>query len=370
MENLKRTPLHSKHVSLGAKMVPFGGWDMPVQYKEGILAEHHHTRKAVSLFDTCHMGEFIVKGKNVSQELDKIFPRAVVDQKVGFARYNFLLSDNGTVMDDLLIYRMGEEEFMIVVNAGTVKSDATRLRELLPPGISLVNESDKTGKLDLQGPKTAEIMEKIGFKRAELPTGYKWIKTTVKGIPAIVSRTGYTGELGFEFYVAAEKVGELWDYLLSFPEVKPAGLGARDTLRLEVGYPLYGHEMDENTTPVEAGFSPILNLEKRTSNFMCEKILRDPAKKTKTLVGIVLEGRRAARVGNKVFATYGKEIGTVTSGMFSPILEKAIALAFVCPKCGLVSGSKVNLDIGGKPFPGEVVEMPFYKEGTVRMKIA
>lgn len=370
MENLKRTPLYSKHVLLGAKMVPFGGWDMPVQYKEGILAEHHHTRKAVSLFDTCHMGEFIVKGKNAAQELDKIFPRAVADQKIGFARYNFLLSDRGTVMDDLIIYRMGEEEFMIVVNAGTIETDAVRIKSLLPNTISFVNESDKTGKLDLQGPKTLEIMEKIGFKRGELPTGYKWIKTTIKGIPAIISRTGYTGELGFEFYVAADKVGELWDYLLSFSEVKPAGLGARDTLRLEVGYPLYGHEMDENTTPIEAGFSPILNLEKRTSGFMCEKILRDPAKKTKTLIGIVLEGRRAARAGNKLLTTDGKEIGTVTSGMFSPILEKAIALAFVCPKSDLGPGSKVNLEIGGKPFSGEVVEMPFYKDGTVRMKIA
>jgi len=213
-------------------------------------------------------------------------------------------------------------------------------------------------------------MEKIGFKRADLPTGYKWTKATVKGIPAIVSRTGYTGELGFEFYVAADKVGELWDYLLSFPEVRPAGLGARDTLRLEVGYPLYGHEMDENTTPIEAGFSPILNLENRTSNFMCEKILKDPAKKTKTLIGVVLDGRRAARAGNKVLTIDGsKEIGTVTSGMFSPILEKAIALAFVSPEYTFVPGDKINLEIGGKPFPGEVVEMPFYKAGTVRMKI-
>ncbi len=369
MENLKMTPLHDKHVSLGAKMVPFGGWDMPVQYNGGILAEHHHTRKAVSLFDTCHMGEFIIRGKNASQELDKIFPRAVADQKIGFARYNFLLSDRGTVMDDLLIYRMGEEEFMIVVNAGTIESDATRIRSLLPSSILFVDESDKTGKLDLQGPKTVEIMEKIGFKKADLPGVYKWIKTTVKGIPAIVSRTGYTGELGFEFYVAADNVGELWDYLLSFPEVKPAGLGARDTLRLEVGYPLYGHEMDENTTPGEAGFDPILKLDKRLSSFMCEKILKDPTKKTKKLIGVVLEGRRAARAGSKVLSTDGKEIGTVTSGMFSPILEKAIALTFVHPQYNFVPGDKINLEIGGKPFPGEVAEMPFYKTGTVKSGI-
>lgn len=369
MENLKKTPLHSRHVSLGAKMVPFGGWDMPVQYKEGILAEHRHTRKTVSLFDTCHMGEFIIKGKRVAQELDRIFPRAVADQKIGTARYNFLLSDRGTVMDDLLIYRMGEEEFMMVVNAGTIEPDAERIKKLLPNTISFMDESDKTGKLDLQGPKTAEIMEKLGFNKGDLPDFYKWIKTTVNGIPAILSRTGYTGELGFEFYVDAGKVGELWDYLLSFPEVKPAGLGSRDTLRLEVGYPLYGHEMDENTTPVEAGFSAILNLENRTSSFMSEKILKDPAKKTKTLIGVVLEGRRAARAGNKVLTMDGKEIGIITSGMFSPILEKAIALAFVFPQCTFVPGDKINLEIGGTPFPGVVVEMPFYKNGTVRTKV-
>ncbi len=368
MDNLRRTPLYEKHVNLGAKMVPFGGWDMPVQYKDGILAEHHHTRKIVSIFDTCHMGEFIIKGNDSAQALDKIFPRAVADQKVGVARYNFLLSDKGTVMDDLLLYRMAEEEFMIVVNAGTIDSDFARIKSLLPNSLNVLNESEKTGKLDLQGPKAAEIMEKLGLAKSELPSNYKWIKTSVRGIPAIVSRTGYTGELGFEFYVSADKVGELWDILFSFEEVKPAGLGSRDTLRLEVGYPLYGHEMDENTTPVEAGFSPILGLEKR-SNFICESILKDKSKITKTLVGIVLEGRRAARAGNKVLTVNGKEIGAVTSGMFSPIIEKAVALAFVCPESGLVPGSKVNLEIGGKQFPGDVVEMPFYKNGTVRMKI-
>lgn len=368
MNNLRRTPLYEKHVNLGAKMVPFGGWDMPVQYKDGILAEHHHTRKVVSLFDTCHMGEFIIKGKDAAQSLDKIFPRAVADQKVGIARYNFLLSDKGTVMDDLIIYRMADEEFMIVVNAGTIDSDFTRIKSLLPDSLYISNDSEKTGKLDLQGPKAAEITDKLGLKRAELPSNYKWIKTIVKGIPSIISRTGYTGELGFEFYVPANRVGELWDILLSFKEVNPAGLGSRDTLRLEVGYPLYGHEMDENTTPVEAGFGPILGLEKR-SNFMCESILKDSSKVTKSLVGIVLEGRRAARAGNKVLTVDGKEIGTVTSGMFSPIIEKAVALAFVSPKSGLIPGSKVNLEISGKPFPGDVVEMPFYKNGTVRMKI-
>ena len=367
MEDLKRTPLFEKHLSLNAKMVPFGGWEMPVQYPEGILAEHHHTRKVVSLFDTCHMGEFRIKGPGVAEALDRIFPRAVASQKPGSARYNFLITDEGTVMDDLLIYRMGEEEFLIVVNAGTIAPDAARIKSLLPSNITFEDESTATGKLDLQGPKAAEIMQKLGFEISELPTNYKWIKTEVHGIPALLSRTGYTGELGFEFYVAADKVSELWDIIMKFPEVKAAGLGARDTLRLEVGYPLYGNEMDEKTTPVEAGFGPMIGITKR-SNFTAENILKDPNHVKKVLTSIVLEGRRAARHGTAVMNEAGEEIGEITSGMFSPLLEKAVALAYVKAEKRLNIGDKVLLGSAKKPLMGEVIEPPFYKEGTVRMK--
>ena len=169
MEELKKTPLNAKHVLLGAKMVAFGGWDMPVQYSEGILAEHRHTRKSVSLFDTCHMGEFKITGPKAATDLDWIFPRAVANQKVGTARYNFLLSDKGTVMDDLLIYRMGEEEFLLVVNAGTIDSDAARLKSLLSDSTKFINESATTAKLDLQGPLSADILEKIGLAKDQLP---------------------------------------------------------------------------------------------------------------------------------------------------------------------------------------------------------
>jgi aminomethyltransferase len=368
MKNLKSTPLNAKHVLLGAKMVPFGGWDMPVQYSEGILAEHRHTRKQVSLFDTCHMGEFIIKGPSAAADLDWIFPRAVANQKVGTARYNFLLSDHGTVLDDLLIYRMDEEEFLIVVNAGTIDNDATRLRSLLSESTELIDESPVTGKLDLQGPLSADILEKLGFKKNELPKNYKWIKTSINGIPTLLSRTGYTGELGFEFYVSSDKINELWNILTAFSEVKPAGLGARDTLRLEAGFPLYGNEMDEETTPVEAGFSPMIGLEKRT-NFIAENILKDPSKITKILTPIILEGRRAARHGNAVSLMDGREIGIVTSGMFSPLLEKAIALAYIKSEHKLQVDDEVLLKVGTTTLPGRVVTAPFYKDGTVRMKI-
>ena len=368
MEELKRTPLNAKHVSLGAKMVPFGGWDMPVQYEEGILAEHRHTRKSVSLFDTCHMGEFRIKGPKAAADLDWIFPRAVANQKVGTVRYNFLLTDKGTVMDDLLIYRMGEKEFLLVVNAGTIDSDAARLKSLLSDSTEFIDESSGTGKLDLQGPLSADVLEKLGFEKSELPKNYKWIKTSINGIPTLLSRTGYTGELGFEFYVSADKVSDLWDILSVFPEVKPAGLGARDTLRLEVGFPLYGNEMDENTTPVEAGFESMIELESR-ENFIGENILKDPSKITKVLTPIILEGRRAARHGDGVLSENGERIGIVTSGMFSPLLEKAIALTYIEAQHKLEIGNKVLLKIGTKTLPGFVVSFPFYKEGTVRLKV-
>jgi aminomethyltransferase len=369
MSELKRTPLFEKHLSLNAKMVPFGGWEMPVQYPEGILAEHHHTRKNVSLFDTCHMGEFRIKGPGIAEILDGIFPRAVANQKVGTARYNFLISDEGTVLDDLLIYRMDEEEFFLVVNAGTIDSDAARIKSLLPDSIIFEDESDGIGKLDLQGPKAVDIMEKLGFVKSDLPAFYKWIKTEVNGIPALLSRTGYTGELGFEFYVAEDKVAELWDILIGYEEVKPAGLGARDTLRLEVGYPLYGNEMDDKTTPVEAGFAPMIGLAKRKGNFIADSILKDPGHMKKVLTPIVLDGRRAARHGDIVMNEAEEEIGIVTSGMFSPLLEKAVVLAYVDSEKKLNVGDKTLLKVGRKPLVGEVVEPPFYKDGTVRIKL-
>jgi aminomethyltransferase len=368
MDGLKRTPLNAKHVSLGAKMIPFGGWEMPVQYPEGILAEHRHTRKYVSLFDTCHMGEFRIKGPKAAADLDWIFPRSVADQKIGTARYNFLLTDKGTVMDDLLIYRIDENEFLLVVNAGTIDSDAARLKSLISDSTEFIDESAATGKLDLQGPMSADVLQKIGFEKGNLPKNYKWIKTSVKGIPVLLSRTGYTGELGYEFYASSDKICELWDILSAFAEVKPAGLGARDTLRLEVGFPLYGNEMDENTTPVEAGFGPMIKIENRT-NFIAENILKDPSHVKKVLTSIVLEGRRAARHGDIVLSDADKEIGIVTSGMFSPLLEKAIALAYVNTEDKLEIDDKVSLKIGNKFLPGVVVSFPFYKEGTVRMKI-
>ncbi|MFA6566959.1 MAG: glycine cleavage system aminomethyltransferase GcvT [Victivallales bacterium] len=362
-ENLKITPLNDRHIQLGAKMVPFAGWNMPVQYKEGIIAEHSHTRKHVSVFDIFHMGEFRVKGKNSAIALDRILARPVADQKPGTCRYGFLLTEKGTVVDDLIVYRIDDNEFFIVVNAGTRDADAARFRELLPKDVSFADESDATAKIDLQGPESADVLVSLGLEKESLPAYYRWIKTRISGIPCILSRTGYTGELGFEIYFPADKSGTMWDILLGQKNVKPVGLGARDTLRLEMGYPLYGHELNLETTPVEAGFAQILKLgEKR--DFIGAEILRTSQPK-KRLAGIELDGRRAAREGTPVFIS-GRESGKVSSGTFSPSLGKAIALAYFNGESEISVGTEVELVTDRFRITGKTTSVPFYKNGTAR----
>jgi len=364
--NIQNTPLYKKHTELNARMVPFAGWNMPVQYNEGIIAEHIHTRESVSIFDICHMGEFRVTGDGAANAMEGIFPRSVISQKVGSCRYNFLLTDSGTLIDDLIIYRIDEDEFFIVVNAGTKDGDLLRLRELLPENIQIVDESDSTAKLDLQGPGSANVLEHIGITKKELPGYYKWIKTEIAGTPLLLSRTGYTGELGFELYFNADDAEKIWDLLIEQEDVKPAGLGARDTLRLEMGYPLYGHEMDIKTTPIEAGFGRMLNLDNDRQFPGCE-ILRNTSPK-KQLLGILLEGRRAAREGSEITIN-GKTVGKVSSGVFSPSMGVAIAMGYFDTDLNLPPGTDIELSVGRTTIPGKITSIPFYKSSTVRVKL-
>ncbi len=351
-------------------MVPFAGWSMPVQYADGIIAEHNHTRQHAAIFDICHMGEFIVKGNGAAASLDHILARPVYNQQVGVCRYNFLLNPDGKVMDDLIVYRMGEEEFFIVVNAGTRYGDAEQISSNLPEGIEFTDVSDSTAKLDLQGPESAEVLVEAGLASAALPDYFHWTKTVINSVPCLLSRTGYTGELGFELYFDADKAVEMWQYLLTLKGVKPAGLGARDTLRLEMGYALYGHELNLATTPIEAGYADMLKLDANPArNFIGKNALTGdaPAKK---LVGIALDGRRAAREGAIVFSFDGcTVIGKVTSGAFAPSLGVAVAMAYVNMEAGIDPGSKVILEAGRTQIPGTVCELPFYKNGSVRKKL-
>ena len=363
-EKLLETPLAAEHVRLGAKMVPFAGWNMPVQYTEGILAEHHHTRKEVSLFDICHMGEFRLKGTDSVQKLDHALARAVADQPCGVCRYNFLLNEQGGVIDDLIVYRISETEFFIVVNAARREIDFNTLKERLGGGMEFCDESDRTAKLDLQGPKSAEVLARLGLQPETLPKYYHFMPVKLLGLDMLLSRTGYTGELGFELYFDAAEAVRIWRALLDDPEVKPAGLGARDTLRLEMGYPLYGHELNEETTPVEGGFGAMLKLENSTRDFIGSAALRQrkPAKK---LIGLKLDGRRAARAGMTVLAD-GKAVGTVTSGAFAPSLNCAVAMAVVTPEAA--EKTAFEIDLQRAKVTASKHDFPFYTEGTARKK--
>lgn len=360
MEELQTTPVRDYHEALGARMTPFAGWLMPIQYTDGILAEHQHTREQVSLFDCCHMGQFRITGNSAAAELDALMPRLSSTLRPGRCRYNFLLADDGTVIDDLLVYRLAENEFMLVVNAGTQNDDAAHVQAHLSAELMFRNESRDTAKFDLQGPGMDKVLAKAGFDLEQLPRYFAWTQAEVAGIPCLLSRTGYTGERGVELYFSAARAGEMWQALLDISPTRPAGLGARDTLRLEMGYPLYGHELSRSLTPLEAGFGDLIHWD---HEFVGREALRRREPKVKG-IGICLNGRRAARAGAEVQMA-GKTIGTVSSGSFSPSLKTAVALAFLQVE-NAVAGRSVQVAVGRGMAEGTLVQPPFYRQGSVR----
>lgn len=366
---LLNTALLQEHLALGARMVPFAGWNMPVQYPEGILAEHQHARTKAALFDICHMGEFLIRGPNARPALDYIFARPVRDQKPGTCRYNFLLNEQGGTIDDVILYCLSDQDFFLVVNASRIEHDLAQLQKNLPAGVHLENISAQSAKIDLQGPQSAAVLLSLpGWENVVLPKYFHWSLEQLCGREIIYSRTGYTGELGFEIYCSPDTAAEVWQLLLAHPDVRPAGLGARDTLRLEMGMTLYGHELDEQTTPMEVGMGAMLKIQEFPErDFLGKKALLDSRPK-KFLKGISLPGRRAARNGNAVLSANGTPLGTVTSGGFAPSLGQAIALAFL--QQNLPPGTPVLLDAGGKvPLEGVLCSLPFYQHGTARQKL-
>jgi aminomethyltransferase len=359
------TILEETHRKLGARMAPFAGWVMPIQYPTGILAEHQHTRECASLFDICHMGEFRLKGPAAAQTLDRLLPRSASRQKIGTCRYNFLLSDQGTVRDDLIVYRLAQDEFFIVVNAGNLAGDAAWLRANLSGVCTFRDESAATGKLDLQGPLARKILTDFGAAPDELPAYFHWTHLTLFDCPLLISRTGYTGELGYELYLPTDRVQEIWTRLLEHPKLNPAGLGARDTLRLEMAYPLHGHELDLNTTPIEAGFAAMFKPEPR--EFIGAEALKRPPEKH--LVGLLLEGRRAARNGSTIWNSAGEAVGMVTSGSFAPSLGQAVALGYIKGSAPPTKGARYWLASPPEQkgcLPAVTVDLPFYRQGSLK----
>jgi len=355
-EDLKRTPLHACHVEAGARLVEFAGWEMPVQYA-GVIEEHRAVRNAAGLFDVSHMGEVRVRGAGAESFLQRLTPNDVSKLTPGRAHYSGLLTDRGTYIDDLLIYRLAADDFLVVVNASNAPRDFEWIASRAGGKAEVVNESDRWALIALQGPKAKEILEPLSPGASELRY-YGFRQGQVDGRPALISRTGYTGEDGFELYVDPEDAPALWRRLVE-AGASPAGLGARDTLRLEAAMALYGHEIDETTTPWEAGLAWIVKLDK--GDFLGRDAL--VAQKTegppRKLVGFEVEGRGIARQGHAVVSE-GGTVGTVTSGTWSPTFEKALGLAYVPPDKA-APGTPLTLDVRGRQLAARVVETPFYR---------
>ena len=343
-------------------MAPFAGWEMPIQYR-GILQEHAHTRQQASVFDTCHMGEFEITGPAAESDLESLLTQRVSTLKPGQCRYGYLLREEGGVLDDLMVFRRGPDHFFVVVNAGTRGTDADWMLANLSPGTRFEDLSPGRGKLDVQGPAARPALERaLGVSLPDL--GYfRFVDLELAGIPVTLSRTGYTGEFGYELFLPAASVEALWGAITATGEILPAGLGARDTLRLEAGYPLYGHELSTDRSPVAASRGGFIHIQKELIGkpFVVKEIEQGVSR---YLAGLRFESKRAARAGDVVLAA-GEEVGEVTSGSLAPRLGVAVAMAYVDAALS-TPGTHLELAIRGGTLPATVVEMPFYREGTAR----
>ncbi|MFW5904787.1 MAG: glycine cleavage system aminomethyltransferase GcvT [bacterium] len=367
-ETLRTTPLHDEHTRLGAKMVPFAGYRMPVQYASGARAEHRAVREAVGLFDVSHMGEFHLEGPQALELLRRVAANDAGSLDVGQAQYSVLLTDQGTVIDDLLVYRTGEERYLLVVNAATRKGDWDWIGSHAGGlDLELEDRSDETALLALQGPGAQEVLQPLTDVELDDVAFYRFAHGQVAGVPALVSRTGYTGEDGFEIYHAAERAPEVWRALLEAGEsagIEPAGLAARDILRLEVGYPLYGNDLDREHTALEAGLGWVVKLDRH--DFVGrEALLRQKDEGVpRRLTGIRLTERGFPRPGYAVVHD-GREVGQVTSGTVSPSLETGIALAYL-PAELASPGTSVAVRVRDRDVEGVTQRPPFYEDGSLR----
>jgi aminomethyltransferase len=358
---MKKTKLHAQHIQLGARMGEFGGWDMPIQYA-GILQEHEHTRTKASIFDICHMGEFELAGPSALADLDRLLTCNIETLAVGQVRYGFMLNDEGGVIDDLTCYRLDSERYMLVVNAGTAPVDAEWIKDRISQETRFTDLSPDIAKLDVQGPRSRDVLEDVfGCTLPDL--GYFRAKEfEAMGSSCILSRTGYTGEWGYEIYLPNEVAGALWNKILEHELAAPGGLGARDTLRLEMGYPLYGHELSPGRSPVATSRGAFIDMKKDFIGKAC--VQADLDNSAFKLIGLRFDSKRAAREHDKVYHDEVK-VGAVTSGSLAPSLGVAVAMAFVESVYSEL-GQVLQVDIRGKKFSAEVVELPFYKNGTAR----
>lgn len=359
---MKNTALTETHEALGAKIVPFAGYNMPVQY-EGVNAEHETVRNAVGVFDVSHMGEFLIEGEHALDLIQKISSNDATKLTIGKAQYSCLPNDNGGIVDDLIIYKIKEDAFLLVVNASNIEKDWNWIRSKNDNGATMRDLSEDYSLLAIQGPKAIEAMQSITSHDLSAIKFYNFIVGDFAGIEhVIISATGYTGSGGFEIYCKNSEVKQVWDKVLEAGAdfgIKPIGLAARDTLRLEMGYCLYGNDIDDSTSPIEAGLGWITKFTKEFTNSEALKAEKARGSERK-LIAFELDDRGIPRHGYDIVDGSGKKIGVVTSGTMSPSLGKGIGLGYV-PTIFSDENSKINIQIRKNAIPATVVKLPFYK---------
>ncbi len=362
---LKYTPFHAFHKAAGAKLVDFAGFEMPLRYT-GDVREHQLVRTGAGVFDISHMGEFDVRGPGAVGFLDRALANDTPGMAVGQAMYTTMCRPDGGIVDDLYVYRSADH-FMLVVNASNIAKDFAWLKQSCPADVTLTDHSDETALLALQGPRAAEVLKgQVPDEALAMPSN-RFVEGPLFGARAVIARTGYTGEDGFELYFAASDAARVWEGLMAAGKpagIEPIGLGARDTLRLEMAYMLYGNDIDDSTSPIEAGLGWTVKLSRGEFSGR-DALVRQKEKGTaRKLVGLEAEGRRVPRHGMAVESA-GRAVGIVTSGAFGPSLEKAIAMAYV--ETGVSAlGTTLDVVAGSSRIPTRVVKRPFYTRGSRR----
>ena len=365
MSEPRTTPLHDTHAALGASFTDFGGWLMPVRYTSD-LAEHHAVRAAAGLFDISHMAEFTLTGPGAAAVLDDALAGRISTMRIGKAKYSLLLDERGGVVDDVIVYRRGDEDFLVISNAGNHEAVAAAFERYIGD-VVISDISDDVALIAVQGPRAREVLATT--PGVELPGlddlgYYAWLGGTFDGVDLFVARTGYTGEDGFELMVPNAFASALWDALLSAGEpagLVPAGLASRDTLRLEAGMPLHGHELSTDILPAQAGLGRVVAMDKDT--FVGKEALASASTDLPVLVGLAADGRRAGRAGYAVLDASGSVVGEITSGALSPTLGYPVAMAFVPPRFA-EPGTELFIDVRGTRIPAAVTALPFYRRNA------
>lgn len=366
MTELKRTPLHEEHLALGARMVPFAGYEMPVQYT-GIIEEHNAVRSSAGVFDVCHMAEFRVFGFGAFDFLQRMLTNDLHRiAELGQAQYTLMLDDDGRILDDLIVYHSGDLEYLIIANASNHAADLAWLQAHAPEDLELVDESERTALIALQGPEAVRILTELAGEGWTPPARFTLGEALIdNAVPVLVARTGYTGEDGVELVCRADDAPALWRVLLSFPEVTPAGLGARDTLRLEMGYPLYGNDMDATRDPISAGLGWVVPAGK--TGYLGESAVRAVrAEGPEMRLAYLNVADGIPRPGFPVLHE-GVEVGKVASGTYSPTLEHGIATAYV-PIALASEGTEVEIVIRKKTVTATVTKPPFVSATSLTSK--